>query len=71
MPYWRKDNLRNSIGSLKKSLDDIERQLTASLSADVAEQAKAMIAARPDAPFVVHQFNALSSGKVSERRPRR
>ena len=65
IPYWRKDNLRNSIGSLKKSLDDIERQMMASLTADVSDKAKAMIAAQPDAPFVVHQFQALSSGKVS------
>ena len=61
---WCKDNLRNSIQALKKPLDDMERSMMAAISAEVAEQAKSMIAERPNQPFVVHEFQALTSGKV-------
>lgn len=64
IPYWRKDNLRNQIKSLKKSVDDIERNLMASIATEVTEEAKKQIQRNPDTPFIVHQFNALTNGKV-------
>ena len=38
--------------------------MMATIATEVAEEAKRMISQSPNAPFVVHQFNALSSGKV-------
>jgi hypothetical protein len=35
VPYWRRDNLRNNLKTLKKKLDDLDRQQKASVVNDV------------------------------------
>ena len=35
VPYWRRDNLRNSIKSLKKSLDDLDKAKKAAILSEV------------------------------------
>lgn len=62
--YWKKDDLRNVLKSLKKSVDDVERAVKAAVVNDVAEAAKKLIGERLNAPFIVHEFKAFSNSKV-------
>lgn len=62
--HWKKDDLRNTLKTLKKRADDVERNIKAAVVNDVAEAAKKLLADHPNAPFIVHQFNAFSNTKV-------
>lgn len=62
--YWKKDDLRNILKSLKKRADDVERAIKAAVVNDVAEAAKKLIGERVNTPFIVHEFNAFSNSKV-------
>lgn len=62
--HWKKDDLRNSLKTLKKRVDDAERAVKAAVVNDVAEAAKKLIADNLNAPFIVHEFKAFSNAKV-------
>ena len=62
--YWKKDELRNLLKTIKKSVDDIERNIKNAVVNDVAEASKKLIADNPNASFIVHEFNAYSNAKV-------
>lgn len=64
IPYVKKDELRNILKQLKKSLDDKERAKTAAVATVVVEQAKALCQENPDAKFFVHQFEAFNNTKA-------
>ena len=64
--YWKKDDLRNILKGLKKSVDDVERAIKAAVVNDVADAAKKLVAEHVNAPFIVHEFNAFSNSKVKE-----
>lgn len=64
IPYWKKDELRNSLKGLKKLLDDKERALKAALSANVGEEAKKIIEANLNEPVIVAELNAFSNTKA-------
>ncbi|XP_067937856.1 alanine--tRNA ligase, cytoplasmic-like [Watersipora subatra] len=61
---WIRDNLRNSLQSLKKKMDDIERSRKAAIVTKVGEEAKELVRSRPDAPYLVHRFEAGSNAKA-------
>lgn len=64
IPYWQKDELRTELKGLKKRLDDLDKARKASVITDVSEQAKQMIAEKPDQKFIVHEFKAGSNAKA-------
>ncbi|KAB0798281.1 hypothetical protein PPYR_09274 [Photinus pyralis] len=64
IPYWKKDELRNTLKALKKLLDDKERAHNAAIANRVVEEAKAVIEANLNVPFLVHEFQAFSNTKA-------
>ena len=66
-PHWRRDNLRNNLKTLKKSLDNLDKQKKASVMNDVVEEAKRLISLNPKAVFVVQELKAFSNAKVTSR----
>ena len=42
---------------MKKAIDDKDRARKASVLAEVADAAKAMLQANPNLPYLVHEFN--------------
>lgn len=64
IPYVKKDELRNTLKQLKKTLDDKERAKTALVATAVVEQAKQLCQEKPDAKFFVHVFEASNNTKA-------
>lgn len=64
IPYWKKDEMRNVLKSLKKQLDDKERAGKAAIAANVVEKAKELCMANKDAPILVQQLHAYSNTKA-------
>lgn len=64
IPYVKKDELRNTLKQLKKTLDDKERAKTAAVATVVVEQAKVLCQENPDAKFFVHRFEAMNNTKA-------
>ncbi len=64
-PHWRRENTRNNLKLLKKSLDNLDKQKKASVMNDVVEEAKRMISENPDAVCVVKELKAFSNAKVT------
>jgi alanyl-tRNA synthetase len=64
IPYVKKDEIRNILKQLKKTLDDNERSKLAAVSTMVVESAKQLCQENPDAKFLVHQFEAFSNTKA-------
>lgn len=64
IPYWKKEELRNALKVLKKQLDDKERANKAALAAGVVEQAKKIIEANLNKPFIVAEVKAFSNNKA-------
>ena len=62
--HWKKDELRNLLKAIKKSVDDVERNIKNAVVNDVAEASKKLIADRPNVSFIVHEFHAYSNAKV-------
>lgn len=62
--HWKKEDLRNTLKTLKKRADDVERAVKAAVVSDVAEAAKKLVSENVNAPYIVHQFNAFSNTKV-------
>ncbi|XP_014661746.1 PREDICTED: alanine--tRNA ligase, cytoplasmic-like [Priapulus caudatus] len=61
---WKKDEMRVSLKGLKKKLDDLDKAAKAAMLQRVVEEAKQMIAAKPEQMVVVHRFNAGAVGKA-------
>ena len=57
--------MRNNLKTLKKSLDNLDKQKKASVMNDVIEEAKRLISQNPNAPFVVKELKAFSNAKVT------
>lgn len=64
IPYVKKDEMRNNLKQLKKTLDDKERAKTAAVATAVVDQAKQLCQENPDAKFFVHQFEAFNNTKA-------
>lgn len=64
IPYWKKEELRNILKSLKKSLDDKERALKAAIANKVVEDAKQLIQANLNTSILVHELKAASNTKA-------
>uniref|UniRef100_U5EVI9 Alanine--tRNA ligase n=1 Tax=Corethrella appendiculata TaxID=1370023 RepID=U5EVI9_9DIPT len=64
IPYVRKDEMRNILKDLKKTLDDKERAAKAAVATIVADKAKEICLANSTAPFLVQQFEAFNNTKA-------
>ncbi|XP_063232495.1 alanine--tRNA ligase, cytoplasmic isoform X2 [Bacillus rossius redtenbacheri] len=64
IPYWKKDEMRNILKNLKKKLDDKDRANKASVVTNVTEEAKTLLLANTNIPFLVHEFDADSNSKA-------
>ncbi|XP_055541454.1 alanine--tRNA ligase, cytoplasmic [Wyeomyia smithii] len=64
IPYVKKDEIRNVLKTLKKTLDDKERAARAAVSTTVVEQAKELSLANKDASFLVHRLEAFNNTKA-------
>lgn len=64
IPYVKKDELRNVLKNLKKSLDDRERALKAAVATTILEKTKTLCQEHPEAKFFVQQFDAFNNTKA-------
>ena len=62
--YWKKDELRNALKVLKKTIDDKEKTRKTAVINEVVESAKTLLNANPNLPFLVHEFKAFSENKA-------
>ncbi|XP_053961476.1 alanine--tRNA ligase, cytoplasmic [Anastrepha ludens] len=64
IPYVKKDEMRNLLKQLKKTLDDKERTLKAAVAVTVIEKTKEICQANPSAILLVKQFEAFNNTKA-------
>jgi len=65
IPYWKKDDLRNALKELKKSLDDLDRAAKAEVLIQVVEETKKLLTETPPPePYLVRVLNAYSNTKA-------
>lgn len=64
IPYVKKDELRTILNGLKKALDDKDRAAKAAVATQIVEQAKELISASPNVPYIVHRFEAFNNTKA-------
>lgn len=64
IPYVKKDEMRNTLKLMKKSLDDKDRATKAAVANIVVEQTKQLCQDNPDAKFLVHRFEAYNNTKA-------
>lgn len=64
IPYVKKDEMRTSLNNLKKTLDDKDRALKASVAVNVVEMAKELCLAQPNIPIMVQKLDAFNNTKA-------
>lgn len=64
IPYVKKDELRNVIKDLKKTIMDRERAAKAAVANVVLDETKKLCEQNPNAKFLVHRFNAFNNTKA-------
>merc|ERR1719385_46687 len=62
--YWRKDEMRNKLKALKKTVDDRDKAKKAAVMTEIVETAKALCNANKEAPFIVYELNAYAQNKA-------
>ncbi|ESO83071.1 hypothetical protein LOTGIDRAFT_197664 [Lottia gigantea] len=62
--YWQRDGLRSELKSLKKKMDDLDKNKKAAVLNEVVEECKKMIEANPNIKYIVHEFKAGSNAKA-------
>ncbi len=62
--YWKKDEMRNALKSVKKVIDDKDKAMKAKVMTEVVEKAKTILNANKDLPFLVYELNALAQNKA-------
>ena len=55
--YWKKDEMRNALKTLKKKIDDKDRERKAAVMTEVVDLAKSILTENPNMPFFVYEFN--------------
>ena len=62
--YWRKDDMRMALKGLKKSIDDRDRARKAAVLVKVVEDAKKLIQANKDIPYIIYELDAYAQNKA-------
>lgn len=63
LPYWRKDEMRNIIKEMQKTLDSFDKKVKAEIADRVLQQAKEL-APKTTETFAVHIFEKGANTKV-------
>ncbi|XP_040574942.1 alanine--tRNA ligase, cytoplasmic [Lepeophtheirus salmonis] len=61
---WKKDEMRNSLKALKKTIDDKSKAKKAAVLSQIVEEAKIMVGNNENAPFLVKELNAFAQNKA-------
>ncbi|XP_032378639.1 alanine--tRNA ligase, cytoplasmic [Etheostoma spectabile] len=61
---WRKDEMRESLKSLKKTMDDLDRNYKADIQKRVLEKTKEVIESCPNQPLLVMEMETGASAKA-------
>ncbi|XP_055839857.1 alanine--tRNA ligase, cytoplasmic [Episyrphus balteatus] len=64
IPHVKKDEMRNVLKNLKKTLDDKERAVKAAVAVTVVEKAKEICQANVNTPVIVQQLEAFNNTKA-------
>lgn len=64
IPYWKKEEIRNTLKNLKKTLDDKDRAAKAAVANQVVDQIKEFVKANPNLPILVKELNAFNNTKA-------
>lgn len=64
IPYWKKDEIRNSLKNLKKSLDDKDRAAKTALAGKILDEIKDCIAKSKDLPFIIKGIQMKANAKT-------
>lgn len=64
IPYWRKDEIRNTLKTLKKKLDDKDRAAKAAVANQVVDQVKEIVKANINIPVIVLELKAFNNTKA-------
>lgn len=62
--YWKKDELRNSLKAIKKTLDDKEKTAKNAVMNNVVEEAKKIVLENSNKPVIVSELKAFSNTKA-------
>lgn len=64
IPYWRKEEIRNALKTLKKNLDDKDRAAKAAIANKVVDEIKEFVKEHPDLPVLVKELKAFNNTKA-------
>lgn len=64
IPYWKKEEIRNSLKTLKKNLDDKDRAAKAAVANKVVDEIKEFVKANPNLPILVKELKAFNNTKA-------
>ncbi|CAH0557384.1 unnamed protein product [Brassicogethes aeneus] len=64
IPYWKKEEIRNTLKNLKKTLDDKDRAAKAAIANKVVDDIKEFVKANPNLPILVKELKAFNNTKA-------
>ncbi|CAH1183194.1 unnamed protein product [Phaedon cochleariae] len=64
IPYWKKDEIRNTLKNLKKTLDDKERAAKTAVAGKVVEEIKDFLKEHPNMEILVKELKAFNNTKA-------
>ncbi|XP_043935462.1 alanine--tRNA ligase, cytoplasmic-like [Protopterus annectens] len=64
VPQWKKDEMRESLKALKKTMDDLDRASKADVQKRVLDKTKQLIATSPNQPLVILEMENGASAKA-------
>lgn len=64
VPAWKKDEIRNALKQLKKTLDDKERAAKAAVASTVVEEVKEFLNSNPNLVVLVKELKAFNNTKA-------
>lgn len=64
IPYWKKEEIRNNLKTLKKNLDDKDRAAKTAVANKVVDEIKEFVKEHPDLPVLVKELKAFNNTKA-------
>lgn len=64
IPYVKKDEMRNTLKAMRKTIDDKERAVRAAVSTQIVEKTKDLCTQSPNIPYLVQRFDAFNNTKA-------
>ncbi|XP_050307054.1 alanine--tRNA ligase, cytoplasmic [Anthonomus grandis grandis] len=64
IPYWKKEEIRNTLKTLKKTLDDKDRAVKAAIANKVVDEIKEFVKEHQNLPILVKELKAFSNTKA-------